>query len=304
MKPRPIIIDTDPGIDDAAAIAIAILNPGLEVKLLSTVGANVEVEKTTLNALRLVEFFGVDIPVARGCGEPLLKKLEPCPEIHGITGMDGYDFPPVTRKPIEKHAVEAMREVLMNSEEKITLVALGTYTNVAILFRLYPEVKEKIDQIVVMGGGITGGNTNSTAEFNIYNDPHAAQILFTCGLPITMLGLNVTNQTRIYTAAAERMNKTCETGHMMYSLFKRYKGGDLDKGAIVHDAATIAYLLKPELFESEMMSIEVATEGVAAGTTVSDHRAVAKGEKSVNVNVCTAVDSKAFETWFVEEICR
>lgn len=304
MKPRPIIIDTDPGIDDAAAIAIAILNPNLDVKLISTVGANVEVEKTTVNALRLVEFFNVDIPVAKGCGEPLMRKLEPCPEIHGATGMDGYDFPPVKRKPVEKHAVEAMREVLMNSEEKITLVALGTYTNVAILFRMYPEVKEHIEEIVVMGGGITGGNTNSTAEFNIYNDPHAASIVFQSGLPITMLGLNVTNQSRIYRAACDKMNACNETGHMLYSLFTRYKGGDLDQGAAIHDAGTMTYLLKPELYKCEMMSIEVATEGVASGTTVADPRAVARGEKTPNVNVCTEVDAKGFEAWFVGEICK
>ena len=102
MKPRPIIFDTDPGIDDAAAIVIAVRNKNLDVKLLSTVGANVEVEKTTMNALRLTELLEADIPVAKGCGEPLLKKLEPCPEIHGVTGMDGYDFPPVTRKPLDR----------------------------------------------------------------------------------------------------------------------------------------------------------------------------------------------------------
>jgi len=303
MKPRPIIIDTDPGIDDAAAIAIAILNPNLDIKLITTVGANVEVEKTTLNALKLVEFFDVDIPVAKGCGEPLLRKLEPCPEIHGVTGMDGYDFPPVQRKILDVHAVEAMRRVLMDSGEKITLVALGTYTNVAILFRMYPEVKEHIEEIVVMGGGLKGGNTNSTAEFNIYNDPHAAEILFKSGLPITMLGLNVTNDSRIYREGCEKMNQSGRTGHMLYSLFTRYKGGDLDAGLRIHDAGTMAYLLKPELYQCEMHSIEVATEGVASGTTVSDPRAVAKGEKVPNVNVCTKVDAKGFEEWFLKEIC-
>ncbi len=303
MKPRPIIIDTDPGIDDAAAITIAILNPNLDVKLITTVGANVEVEKTTLNALKLVEFFDVDIPVAKGCGEPLLRKLEPCPEIHGVTGMDGYDFPPVKRKPLEVHAVEAMRRVLMNSEEKMTLVSLGTYTNGAILFRMYPEVKERIEEIVVMGGGLKGGNTNSAAEFNIYNDPHAASILFKSGLPITMLGLHVTNDSRIYRAGCEKMKVSGRTGHMLYSLLSRYRGGDLDVGVRLHDVGTMAYLLKPELYQWEMHSIEVATEGVASGTTVSDPRAVAKGEKVPNVNVCTKVDAKGFEEWFLKEIC-
>lgn len=304
MKPRPIIFDTDPGIDDAAAIVIAVRNPNLNVKLLSTVGANVEIEKTTMNALRLVELLEADIPVARGCGEPLLKTLEPCPEIHGITGMDGYDFPPVTGQPLKKHAVEAMRDMIMESEEKVTLVVIGTHTNIAILLRMYPEVKEKIAEIVTMGGGLTGGNTNSTAEFNIYNDPHAAAIVFNCGLPITMLGLNVTNHAVIYREDAEKIDRSGKAGHMLYSLFEHYRGGSLDSGLKVHDACAVAYLLHPELFAAEMLSVEVATEGVAAGTTVSDFRAVQRGEKTPNVNVCMDVDTEKFRQWFVGEFCR
>ena len=304
MNPRPIIFDTDPGIDDAAAIVIAIRNPSLDVRLLSTVGANVEVEKTTANALNLTEFLDVDIPVAKGCGQPLMRTLEPCPEIHGLTGMDGFDFPPLQRKPLEKHAVEAMREMIMASEEKVTLVVIGTHANIAILFRLYPEVKTKIAEIVTMGGGLSGGNTNSTAEFNIYNDPHAAAIVFESGVPITMLGLNVTRLALLHRPAAERIDKSGPAGHMLFSLFEHYRGGSLDTGLIVHDACTIAYLLHPEFFKTEMMSIEVATEGVAAGTTVSDFRAVRNGEKAANINVCTEVDAEKFENWFVEEFCR
>ena len=145
METRDIIIETDPGIDDAAAIAIAVRNEHFNVKLISTVAANVEVSKTTLNALKLVEFLNVDIPVARGAGQPLLHKLETCPDIMGESGMDGYDFPPVTRKPLKEHAVEAMRRVILENERKITLVAIGALTNVAILFRMYPEVKEHIE---------------------------------------------------------------------------------------------------------------------------------------------------------------
>ena len=303
MRARPIIFDTDPGIDDAAAIVIAVRNPQLDVKLISTVGANVEVEKTTANALHLVEFLGADIPVARGCGEPLLRKLEPCPEIHGVTGMDGYEFPPITGKPIDKHAVEAMRETIMSSEERITLVAIGTHTNIAILLRMYPEVKERIAEIVTMGGGLTGGNTNSSAEFNIYNDPHAAAIVFSSGLPITMLGLNVTSHALVRRKEAEAIGKSGRVGNMIFSLFSHYRGGTMDKGLRVHDAAAVAYLLKPQLFKTEMMSVEIATEGVASGTTVSDFRAVQRGEKKPNVNVVTEVDTEGFAAWFAEEFC-
>lgn len=303
MKARPIIFDTDPGIDDAAAIVIAVRNPQLDVKLISTVGANVEVEKTTANALHLVEFLDADIPVARGCGEPLLRKLEPCPEIHGVTGMDGYEFPPVTRKTADKHAVEAMRETIMSSEEKITLVVIGTHTNIAILLRMYPEVKEHIAEIVTMGGGLAGGNTNSSAEFNIYNDPHAAAIVFSSGIPITMLGLNVTSHALVRRKEAEAIGKSGRVGDMIFSLFSHYRGGTLDEGLRVHDAAAVAYLLKPQLFKTEMMSVEIATEGVASGTTVSDFRAVQRGEKTPNVKVVTEVDTEGFASWFAEEFC-
>lgn len=303
MKARPIIFDTDPGIDDAAAIVIAVRNPQLDVKLISTVGANVEVEKTTANALHLVEFLDADIPVARGCGEPLLRKLEPCPEIHGVTGMDGYEFPPVTRKTADKHAVEAMRETIMSSEEKITLVVIGTHTNIAILLRMYPEVKEHIAEIVTMGGGLAGGNTNSSAEFNIYNDPHAAAIVFSSGIPITMLGLNVTSHALVRRKEAEVIGKSGRVGDMIFSLFSHYRGGTLDEGLRVHDAAAVAYLLKPQLFKTEMMSVEIATEGVASGTTVSDFRAVQRGEKTPNVKVVTEVDTEGFASWFAEEFC-
>ena len=303
MKARPIIFDTDPGIDDAAAIVIAVRNPQLDVKLISTVGANVEVEKTTANALHLVEFLDADIPVARGCGEPLLRKLEPCPEIHGVTGMDGYEFPPVTRKTVDKPAVEAMRETIMSSEEKITLVVIGTHTNIAILLRMYPEVKEHIAEIVTMGGGLAGGNTNSSAEFNIYNDPHAAAIVFSSGIPITMLGLNVTSHALVRRKEAEAIGKSGRVGNMIFSLFSHYRGGTLDEGLRVHDAAAVAYLLKPQLFKTEMMSVEIATEGVASGTTVSDFRAVQRGEKTPNVKVVTEVDTEGFASWFAEEFC-
>ncbi|MDO4395311.1 MAG: ribonucleoside hydrolase RihC [Clostridia bacterium] len=305
MKARPIIFDTDPGIDDAAAIVIAIKDPDLDVKLLSTVGANVEVEKTCMNALRLTEFMDVDIPVAKGCGEPLMRKLRPCPEVHGVTGMDGYDFPPVTRKPLDKHAVVAMRDIIMSSEEKITLVVIGTHTNVAIMLKMYPEVKEKIEEIVTMGGALAGGNTNSTAEFNIYNDPHAADIVFKSGIPITMLGLNVTNYALIYRKEAEAIKaRGGKAGEMICSLLEHYRSGSLDAGVRVHDAVAVAYMVRPDLFKTEMMPVEIALDGPAAGTTVSDFRAMESGEKKPNVKVVTEVDQEGYTQWFVDEFCR
>ena len=168
---------------------------------------------------------------------------------------------------------------------------------------MYPEVKEHIAEIVTMGGGLAGGNTNSSAEFNIYNDPHAAAIVFSSGIPITMLGLNVTSHALVRRKEAEAIGKSGRVGDMIFSLFSHYRGGTLDEGLRVHDAAAVAYLLKPQLFKTEMMSVEIATEGVASGTTVSDFRAVQRGEKTPNVKVVTEVDTEGFASWFAEEFC-
>ena len=304
MKQRDIIIDTDPGIDDAAAITIAARNPALNVKLISTVAANVEVEKTTANALKLMEFLDADVPVARGCDAPLLKKLESCPEIHGVSGMDGYDFPEVKRQPLPVHSVEAMREVIMGSEGKTTIAAIAIHTNIAILLRMYPEVKEKIDEIVMMGGGLSGGNTNTVAEFNIYNDPHAASMVFESGVPITMLGLDVTNRAILHKDTALKIKESGREGAMLYALFEHYRGGSFEAGLKIHDACVMAYMLRPELFRTEKLYVGIATEGYAAGATVAGRvNPIAPGREP-NVNVCVDVDEEAFEEWFVDEFCN
>lgn len=304
MKKKPIIIDTDPGIDDAAALCIALRHPALDVKLLSTVAANVTVDKTTVNALKLTQFLDVDVPVARGCDAPLLKTLEPSSHIHGESGMDGYEFPPLTREPLKKHSVEVMREMIMESPEKVTLVPIGTHTNIAILLRMYPEVKEKIEEIVTMGGGITGGNTNSAAEFNIYNDPHAAAMVFRSGVPVTMMGLNVTNYALLHLDGALKIKESGPVGEMLYSLFRFYRGGTLEAGLRIHDACTICYLLHPEFFRTEKRYIEIVTEGPAAGATVMQSNLLKEDSREPKTNVCMGIDSEKFEAWFVEELCK
>ncbi len=304
MKKKPIIIDTDPGIDDAAALCIALRHPALDVKLLSTVAANVTVDKTTINALKLAQFLDVDVPVARGCDAPLMKTLEPSSHIHGESGMDGYDFPPLERKPLARHSVEVMREMIMESPEKVTLVPIATHTNIAILLRMYPEVKEKIAEIVTMGGSVAGGNATSAAEFNIYNDPHAAAMVFGSGVPITMLGLNVTNHARLHLDGALKIKESGRVGEMLYGLLRFYKGGTLEAGLRIHDACAICYLVHPEFFRAEKRYIEVATEGPAAGATVMRPNLVKEDDREPKTNVCMEIDSEKFEAWFVSELCK
>lgn len=301
IKKRNIIIDTDPGIDDAVAIALAIRSDMLDVRLITTIAGNVDVDKTTLNALKLVEFFDVDIPVAKGFSTPLLKKLENASDIHGESGMDGYDFPTPTREVLSVHAVEALRYTILNSKEKITLVPIAALTNIAILFSMYPEVKDNIEEIVMMGGSLSSGNTNTVAEFNIFVDPHSASIVFNSGVKITMVGLDVTRKAILYHDNSLKIKESGKVGDMFYSMFKHYRGGSLQNGLRVHDACAIAYLLKKEIFETKEMYIDVVTDGIAAGALVADAAMKKNKDKKANINVCIDVDAVAFGDWIVSE---
>lgn len=191
MKQIPLIIDTDPGIDDAVAIALAVFNPRFDVRLITTVAGNVSIEATTTNALKLMAYYGKDVPVARGAAEPLIRQLDDASDIHGKTGMEGFDFPePKTELLLDKHAVEAMHDEIMASAEPVTVMPIGPLTNIALLLKTFPEVKSRIERIVLMGGSVTRGNKGVMAEFNIFVDPEAAKIVLTSGLDITMATLD------------------------------------------------------------------------------------------------------------------
>lgn len=300
---RKIIIDTDPGIDDAAALALALNSPELEVAMLSTVAGNVNLEYTTANAKKILDFFAKDIPLAKGNSLPLLKEYEDGSDIHGETGMNGYDFPQTKRQHLPEHSAVEMKKMILASEEKITLVTIGPLTNVALLLSMYPEVKEKIEEIVIMGGSTIGGNTNSAAEFNIKVDPHAAQMVVQSGLKITIFGLRVTTKALLKKEHLKKIRDLGETGEMLYSLFSHYRGGDVyGEGIMMHDSCTIAYLLKPEIFEFKQTHYEVALAGPAAGTVVADIYDRYGGEK--NVKLAVGIDQDLFRDWFIGEISK
>lgn len=297
----PIILDTDPGIDDAAALALALKNKKIDVRLITTVVGNVNIDKTTDNALRLVEFFGVDVPVARGAAMPLIREFEDASYAHGETGMDGYSFPPITREPLKEHAVIAMRDELLNSKEKIVIVAIGALTNVALLLAQYPEVKSKIEEIIIMGGSLSHGNTNSAAEFNIYADPHAAKMVFQAGLPLTMIGLDVTINTLLQKEIVMKLKDINKTGDMFYNIFNHYRGGSIETGLRMHDACVIYYLLHRESAETADYYVEIVTEGPAMGETVADIRRAYHPNKT-NCTVGLNFNVEDFNQWFLEEI--
>ena len=299
LKRRPIIIDTDPGIDDAVAIAAAVFCESLDVKLISTVSGNVSIEHTTKNAQKLVEFFGKDIPVAKGSSKPLIKQLEDASHIHGETGMAGYEFPEPTKELHEKNSIEAMREVILNSEEKITIVPIGPLTNIALLLKTYPEVKENIEEIVLMGGSSGRGNHTPAAEFNIYADPEAAKIVFAQGVKIVVCPLDVTSIATLDLETINKLRDMNKVGEMFYSLFNHYRGGSVSKGGLkMHDLTTIAYLDNPKLFEKVETFVDVETApGYTEGFMIVDFRGVYKKES--NATFCTAINVEGFRKWML-----
>ena len=300
MPPKKIIIDTDPGIDDAVAIAIALGHPELDVQLMTTVAGNVSLGRTTDNAVKLREFLKSDVPIAKGSPTPLLTVLEDASEFHGETGLDGYDFPPSSTEVLPVHAVEAMRQVVTESKEPVSILALGPLTNVAMFLQMYPELKPKLREIVYMGGSFARGNTSSVAEFNIYNDPHASEMVMRSGIPQAMISLDVTWQAVVKTSEIEVIRGLGDLGEMLYGIFSHYRGGSMATGLRMHDSAALAYLMQPDLFDSQLCFVETVLEGPARGATVRD--LLSDDHVDKNVTICHSIDSERFSHWLVEAL--
>lgn len=302
MNKRPIIIDTDPGIDDALAIAIALYSDELDVKLITTVAGNVGIDKTTYNALRLLKFFEKEnIPVAVGADKPLIRPYEDASSVHGKSGMEGYDFEDPTETPIKENAVNAMHRVIMESKEAITIVAIGPLTNIALLLKVYPEVKENIKEVVMMGGSASRGNMGVMSEYNVGVDPEAAHILFHSGLEITMVGLDVGLKALVMPEDSEEIKTMNKTGEMAYCLFKKYRGGSFNTGLKMYDSTAMAYLLVPHIYETVETYIDVELAGsMTAGCTLVDLKGYLKQPN--NARVCMDIDQDKFREWFRESI--
>lgn len=299
---RKLIIDTDPGIDDAIAIAIALFSEELDVKLLTTVAGNVSVDLVTDNTLKLLTFFGKNIPVAKGANEPLIQKFDDAKSVHGASGMDGYDFGEPNRSNlIKEHAVNAMRNTILESDTPVTIAAIGPLTNIALLLKMYPEVKENIDEIVFMGGSLTRGNKTVMGEFNIATDPEAAKIVFSSGVKLVMAGLDMGLKALVYPEDSEKIKTFGKTGDMMYSLFQKYRGGSFKTGLKMYDSCAIAYLLCPEMYELTDTYIDVETQSpLTLGCTIVDLKGYLKMEP--NAKVCTEINPETFKEWFLNSI--
>ena len=207
MDKTKIILDCDPGHDDAVAIMLAGKSPKIDLLGITVVAGNQTLDNTQRNALNVVQCLGLDVPVYAGCGQPMIREKITAGDIHGKTGLDGPVFEPLTRKLEPEHAVNYIVKTLMESDDPITMVTTGPMTNLAMAMRMEPRIIDKIERIVLMGGAYTNGNVTPAAEFNIVADADAAYVCFTSGRPITMVGLDVTRKALCYPSIVERMEK-------------------------------------------------------------------------------------------------
>ena len=309
--PRPIIIDTDPGQDDAIAILAALAAPELEVLGITAVAGNVPLELTARNARILVELAGrADVPVFAGCDRPLRRDLVTAEHVHGKTGIDGADLPEPTTALQPQHAVDWMTETLLAAgEREITVCPVGPMTNVATVLENTPEAASRIREIVCMGGGFFGGgNTTPTAEFNVFVDPEAAQIVLHSGAPVAMLPLDVTHKALMTDAWIDQVRALgTRTGAAAAGMLDFYERFDVDKygttGGPLHDPNTIAYLLRPDLYRGRYCNVEVETDSpLTRGMTVVDWWNVTG--RPPNCHYITDVDSNGFYDLLLDLLAR
>jgi purine nucleosidase len=310
MPPTRIILDTDPGADDALAILLMLASPEVKLEAVTTTHGNVNIEKTTRNALALLEFLNArNIPVAKGCSLPLVKPphKQSGEMVHGTSGMGQTNLPEPTLKPIETHAVDYLIERFLAEPNELTLFAVGPLTNVALAIRKEPKFAKAVKELVIMGGAIrSGGNMTPLAEFNISEDPHAAHIVFNSGIPITLVPLDATYKCLLTSADVERLNKIDSpiagfirdvTADYM-AFYLKYEGF---AGCALHDPLTVAAVIAPELlsFEEHYVNVDISG-GVSTGKTYADFMKVAK--KPANMKVALDVKGREFVDLFVERI--
>lgn len=277
MTVKKLLLDCDPGLDDALALLLAHADPQLELVAVTTVGGNVSLEHTTRNALELREYIGFpDVPVAAGAAGPLTREARNAAEIHGVGGL-GDVILPKAELPLETvHAVDLIIDTLRAAPGEVHLVAVGPMTNIALALRKEPRIVEWAASFIIMGGSYTRGNTTPAAEFNIYADPEAAAEVFAAGWDVVMVGLDLTLQAMVTGKVKERMHDLGKLGRDLVVPLATYWNDPQDPdwgGQAVHDVCAVAYLSRPELFTITPARVEVETSGDwTAGMTVTDFR--------------------------------
>ncbi|HEV2591647.1 MAG TPA: nucleoside hydrolase [Gaiellaceae bacterium] len=304
-SPTSIILDCDPGHDDAIAIMLALASPEIELVGITTVAGNQTLDKTTPNALKVLELLGrSDVPVYAGAAVPLVRELHTAPDVHGESGLDGPDLPQPSAKPQDGSAAEYLAREIRARDGKVTLVPTGPLTNVALMLELDPEARP--ERVVWMGGSIGEGNTTPAAEFNAYVDPEAAQRVFEAGFDTTMIGLDVTHRALITDEHRERLRAAGKVGKVaaelldFYARFHKHRYPDLP-GAPLHDPVCIAHVIRPGLVEVKDAYIEVDLGEQGRGRTNVDWRGrAASGPNNAKVGV--DIDGDAFAELVIERL--
>ena len=299
MRSKPVILDIDPGHDDAVALMLACGHPGLDLLAVTTVAGHVSLEKTTHNALRVLSLVGcTHVPVGVGASEPLERPLHTAEDIHGKSGLDGpEELPEAGFEPDERGAVALIADTLGASTEPVTLVPVGPLTNIAAFLREHPYLKDRVAHISLMGGSMGLGNTTPAAEFNIYVDPEAAREVFESGLPITMSGLDITHQASANLDERERLRATGRVGGVVAGFldyfaatYKRVFGFDAPP---LHDPVAVAAVLEPGLLKTRPMRVDIECESdITRGETVCDFYGVTG--RTPNAEVGVELDREGF----------
>jgi inosine-uridine nucleoside N-ribohydrolase len=298
----PVLLDCDPGHDDAIALLLALGSDELDLRGVTTVAGNQTLEKTTANAIRVLELAGrAEIPVSAGAGRPLVREPRVAADVHGETGLDGPDLPPPQARPWPQHAVDFLAERIAGA----TLVATGPLTNVALLLARYPEARP--ERIVLMGGAIAEGNVTPAAEFNIWADPEAAHRVFTSGLDVTMVGLDVTHRALVTPAHAGQLRETGRIGTVVAELLEFYGGFHRAvygwDGSPIHDAVAVAHVIDPELLEVERLNVRIDSESeLCRGRTVVDLWRRTGLEPTASVAV--GIDAERFVDLLLRRLAR
>jgi inosine-uridine nucleoside N-ribohydrolase len=302
----PVLIDCDPGHDDAIALLLALASPEVQLLGVTTVSGNQTLDKTTANAIRVLEFVGRgDVPVAAGADRPLVRERFVAAHVHGDSGLDGPALPPPEKAPEPNHAVDFLAARILGSSEPVTLVPVGPLTNVGLLLARYPEVSRNLGEVVVMGGAIAEGNVTPAAEFNVWADPEAAWRVFRSGLDLTMVGLDVTHKALLGPAHGERLRDAGRAGTLVAELLdffnvyhRKTYGFD---GSPIHDAVAVAQVVRPGILETLERNVEIETESeLCRGRTVVD--LWRRTGREPNARVGVGIDAEGFLELLIERI--
>ena len=300
-----IVLDTDPGHDDAIAILLALASPELELLGLTTVAGNQTLDKTTANALKVLEYVErTDVPVHVGASRPLVREQWAAEFVHGRSGLDGPNLPDPQTEPVPGGAVDFLAEQL-EAHEGVVLVPVGPLTNIALLLAKYDGIEERIARIVLMGGAIAEGNVTPAAEFNIWADPEAAHRVFTSGVDVTMIGLDVTHKALLFPDVVERLRGSGRVGKLVAELYDFYHAHHVRmygwEGSPVHDALAVAHVVRDDLVRTEWrhVQVDIGPEPGRGRTYVDLWK---RTENEPNAHVGVDVDGSAFIEWLSERL--